>query len=767
MRPVSAGEYPGFEGTVGRVLATSEGWWPPRPTPPPGAPNIVVMLADDLGFADLGCYGSEISTPNLDALADEGIRATNFHVAPMCSPTRAALLTGVDPHRAGAGTVAHVDPGFPGYASELAPDVATIAEILRDEAGYATFMVGKWHLAKDSDGSAAGSKHSWPCQRGFDRYYGVIDAFTNLHHPHRIIEDNHQVEVDRYPDDYYFTDDITDRAISMIREQQAANPRQPFFCYFAHGAVHAPLHAMPEDVAKYRSRYDDGWDRLREERFARQRALGIVADGVELPPRNAEPGDDVPPWDSLTEREQRLYARHMEVYAAMVDRIDQNVGRLVGALEELGVRDNTIFVFLSDNGASREGEATGTTAYYVHLLQGDDLDADLARIDEIGGPTTTPHYPRGWAMASGTPFRLYKINAHQGGHSVPCIWSWPAGFAARGELRHQYQYVTGVLPTLLELVGVTRPETRQGIPLCVLAGTSFVSVLNDAAAPGTHREHVVENNGHRGYYRDGWHAVTRHPRMTPYSQDRWELYHLAEDPTERHDLADVHPERLAELTAAWEAAAWENRILPLDDGTGLIYLQRPQRSEVYAESVTIVAGTPTLERWRSVQLIWFRSVAITARLDHRVGDEGILVAHGDQGSGYAVYVLNGELVFVHNDGRGRMVHLHGGPMPDGVREVVVDLAAPGRQRWDVTLRVDGETRATQTDLPMLFGMAPFEGIDVGIDRRSPVSWELYERFGPFPYSGALHSVTYTPGAPAPDAPAHLMDLLRDMGAKFE
>ena len=467
---MTAREYPGFPGTVGRTFAGSEGWWPPRPSAPVGAPNIVIMMADDLGFADLGCYGSEINTPNLDALAARGLRSTGFHSTPMCSPTRAALLTGLEPHRAGAGTVAHVDPGFPGYASELAPDVATIAEILRDQAGYSTLMVGKWHLAKDSDCSAAGPRHSWPCQRGFDRYYGFLGPFTNLHQPNVIVEDNHFVDVDQYPDDYYFTDDITDRAIGMIRDTKAANPSQPFLLYFAHGAVHAPLHARSEDIERYRGRYDAGWDALRDERFARQQATGVVPEGVELPPRNTELNHNVEAWSDLEPREQALFARHMEVYAAMVDRIDQNVGRLVAELEAIGELDNTIFIFTSDNGASREGEVTGTTAYYVHLLQGDDVDADIARIDHIGGPQTTPHYPRGWAMASGTPFRLYKINTHQGGHSVPFIFSWPAGaragkLGADGEIRRQYLHVTDVLPTLLELVGVERPDARNGVAL--------------------------------------------------------------------------------------------------------------------------------------------------------------------------------------------------------------------------------------------------------------------------------------------------------------
>jgi arylsulfatase len=761
------GTYPDFGGRVGRTFAGSEGWWPERATPPPGAPNVLVVLVDDLGFADLGCYGSEIATPHLDALAARGIRSTNFHTAPMCSPTRASLLTGLEPHRAGFGSVAHMDPGFPGYTMELGADVATIAEILRDQAGYHTLMLGKWHLAKDSDASAAGPRHSWPCQRGFDRYYGVLDAFTNLHHPHRLVEDNHAVEIDRYPDGYYLTDDLTDRAIAMIREQKASNPDQPFFCYFAHPAVHAPLHARSEDVERYRGRYDGGWDRLREERFARQRALGVVPESVELPPRNTEPGHDVQPWDDLEPREQQLFARHMEVYAAMVDRIDQSFGRLVAALEELDELDNTIIVFLSDNGASREGEVTGTTAYYVHLLQGDDIEADAARLDDIGGPRTTPHYPRGWAMASGTPFRLYKINTHQGGHSVPFVFSWPAGLADRGTFRRQYAHVTDLLPTLLELIGVERPATRHGVPLASLDGVSYAAGLRDPDAPSTHLEMVSECWGHRGLYRDGWELVTLHQPLTPFADSEWELYHLDEDPTELRNLAADEPDRVAAMAAAWDALAWENRIYPLDEGSSIKYLVRPERSAAYGEPVTIPAGTPTLERWRSVQLIWFRTVKITVALEHRAHDEGILVAHGDQGSGYALYVLDGELRFVHNDGRGRMRHVAGGPMPGGVQTVEAELVATGQQQWEVALRVDGEERAKEPEVPMLFGIAPFEGIDVGIDRRSPVSWEIYERFGPFPYTGMLRSVTYTPGEPAPDAPVRLMDMLREIGMKFE
>jgi len=762
----AAEAYGDFAGRIGRTFAGSEPWWPPRPQAPDGAPNVVVMLADDLGFSDLGCFGSEIETPNLDRLAAGGLRYTNFHVTPMCSPTRAALLTGVNAHRAGLGTVAHSDAGFPGYAMELADDVVTAAEVFRDQ-GYATLMVGKWHLAKDSDCSAAGPKHSWPCQRGFDRFYGFLDAFTNQHHPHRLVEDNHLVAVDRYPDGYFFTDDISDRAIAMLREHKASNPRQPVFLYFAHGSVHAPVVAKPADIDKYVHRYREGWDALREDRWRRQQELGVISEGLPLPPRNHEPNHEVAAWDELSPREQELFARYMAVYAGMVDNLDQNVGRLTAALDELGELENTIFVFTSDNGASREGESTGTTAYYVHLLQGDDVDADNGRIDEIGGPTTTPHYPRGWAMAGNTPFRLYKINTHAGGHSVPCIVSWPGRLSGGGALRGQYQHVTDVLPTLLECCGLTMPTERHGRQLAAPAGASFAASFRDPGTASSHPEQYYEQQGHRAYYRDGWEVVTLHQPLTPFSDDEWELYDLGSDPNELHDVSAEHADRRRELAEAWEAAAWANRVYPLDEGSGIKYLQRPERSRVYGEPVTILPGTATLERWRSLQLLWFRAVTIRVALDFQPGDQGYLVAHGDQGSGYGMYVRDDELVFVHNDGRGRMRTLSGGVLRRGVRDVVAELDAPGSQVWTVTLSVDGEQRASLAGVPMLFGMAPFEGIDVGIDRRSPVSWEIYQRHGPFPYTGALRSVRYEPGAPAPDAPEGMLGMLRDMGAKFE
>jgi arylsulfatase len=388
--PPGSRGYERFGGRVGRTVAESEAWWPPARRAPDGAPNIVIVLLDDMGYSDVGPFGAEFDTPTLDQLAARGVRLTNYHTLSVCSPARAALLTGLNSHRAGFATVAGPDPGFPGYTMELAPDVLTLPEILR-EAGYATFAVGKWHLAREGAMNEGASRHSWPLQRGFDRYYGCLEGLTSLHHPHRLMVDNSPLDLDRYPDGYYLTDDLTDKAIAMLKGLRAHDAHKPFFLYVAHHAVHGPLQAKPADVAKYRGRYACGWDRLREDRFARQLAAGLFPAGTRLAPRNAEAGFDVPAWDALPAEQQALFARYMEVYAAMVDNVDQNLGRLLGTVAALGELDNTIVVFTSDNGGTAEGGPGGTRSYLSQFTPGLDLPPewrrDLARDPALlGGP---------------------------------------------------------------------------------------------------------------------------------------------------------------------------------------------------------------------------------------------------------------------------------------------------------------------------------------------------------------------------------------------
>jgi arylsulfatase A-like enzyme len=759
--------YPGFGGKVGRVFATSESWWPERPAAPEGAPNIVVILVDDLGFADLACYGSEIATPNIDRIAAAGLQYTDYHSTPMCSPTRAAFLTGMNPHAAGVGTVAHADPGFPGYAMELAEDVVTLPESLRAN-GYATYMVGKWHLAKDSDQSDAGPRGSWPCQRGFDRYYGFLDGFTNLHQPHRLVRDNTPVDIDTYPDGYYFTDDITDEAVAMVRAGKASAPDQPFFLYVAHGAVHAPLHAKADDIAAQHGRYDEGWDEIRARRFARQRELGVIGSEVDLAPRNSEPNNDVSAWEDLPDVQRQLHARYMEVFAAMVSNVDANTGRLLDALDEMGELDNTIVIFTSDNGASREGEMIGTTAYMVHLMAGDDIDADHERLDLIGGPRTSSHYPRGWAMAGNTPFRLYKINTHAGGHTVPFLVSWHDGGIGGGEFRRQYAHVSDLAPTLLELAGVDPLLERNGIVVKPMTGASMVPTLRFADAPAQRTEALYEMIGHRGFYRDGWEVVTLHQPFTAFDDGEWELYDLATDRTELRDLSTDHPEKLAELIDAWDAAAWDGQIFPLDEGTGLKYMIRPPRTEVLQQPLSVWPGTPTLERWRSVQLIWLRSFSFDAPITVGLDDMGTIAAHGDQSGGYALYVVEDRVpVLMYNNGRGGLTEVRGPSLEVGEHRLRCSFESIGNNTWRMSMQVDDVELDDHPEVPMLFGMSPFEGITVGRDPRSPVWWERHETHGSFPWTGTQGPVTWTPGAGNPDLPENLVEILRQMGSKFE
>ena len=746
--PAAARGYEGFGGEVGRTLSQSEPWWPEPVRARSGAPNIILVLLDDMGYSDVGPFGAEIATPTLDRLASRGVVLTNYHTCSVCSPARAALMTGLNPHRAGFGTVAASDTGFPGYAMEIAEDVLTLPEILRAN-GYATYAVGKWHLARDSAHNPAAVRRSWPIQRGFDRYYGCFEGLTNFWHPHQLMADNSPLDIAEFPDGYYLTDDLTDRAIGMIKSLRAHDADKPFFLYVAHHAVHGPLGAKSEDIAKYRSQYDGGWDIQREQRFARQLAAGLFPAGTRLAPRNWEPGLEVPAWEELPADTRQLFARYQEVYAAMVDNVDQNLGRLVEMVDALGELDNTIVVFTSDNGGTAEGGATGTRSYFSAFTAGvfggqmpAGWEWDVNRNPElIGGPRTAIHYPRGWGMASNTPFRLYKGNTFAGGVRVPFILSWPAGLNGGGGIRSQYQYVTDLHATLVELAGVERPVERLGRPVKDIDGTSFVSVLRDLDAPSTRYEQYAESGGNRGFYRDGWKLLTRHERGTPFDDQEWQLFDVRSDPTEIDNVAQAFPDKTRELAEAWEAAAWANTVFPLPDA-------RPRRRRpedaALERPLRILPGTPTLDRYRSSRLTALRSFGVDIEVEHSAGCQGVLVAHGGQGGGYSVYVEDGHLHLAYNE-YGRLHELDGGPLTPGRHTIRLALNAEPTYRCSVELLVGGERVARLDEALMLVGLAPFEGISVGADRRSPVHWGVYERHRSFPYSGWLLGVTYTPG----------------------
>ncbi|MEJ1090911.1 arylsulfatase [Microbacterium istanbulense] len=750
--------YEAFAGRVGEFTSASEPWWPAPHRAPEKAPNIIVMLVDDLGFSDLGPFGSEIDTPHIDRLAADGWVFTNYRTAPMCSPARAALLTGVNPHRAGFGFVAHIDPGYPGFTCELPAQAPTIAESLR-AGGYATFMVGKWHLTLESRLHDGADRSSWPLQRGFDRYFGSMDGFTALHHPHRLVQDNSVVDIREFPDGFFLTDELTDRAIGMIDELRTSDADKPFFLYYAHTSVHGPIQAKDVDIDKYRGRYEAGWNTLRAERFARQRARGIVPDHATLPADPLADGDRIPAWDDLSDEERRLFARHMEVYAAAVDEIDQSVGRLLARLERSGERENTIVVIASDNGGSAEGGRSGTRSYFAQFGSDvepmDGWETDVPRDpDEIGGPRLFAQYPTGWARVSNTPFRSFKSSTYEGGVHAPLILSWRAAPLAGG-LRDQFVFVADLAPTLLELSGVAPLTERAGAPALPMDGGSVVSVLADPAAEGRERQYF-ECVGRRALVEGRWKAVsvTRPTPAEGAAGGVWELYDLAADPTETRDVAEAHPERVAAMAERWRTEAWRNTVFPLDD-TGDLFRFRPATEEPLSEPVELIPFRPPLERFRSAKLTVLRSFDIEIDVDLTPEASGVLVAHGDQGGGYLLAVEHGAPVLVYN-AYGVMHRARGAALNPGAQRVVVRVREQDDLRCRVSVECDGVEQAAIAGVPMLLGMAPFTGISVGYDYGGPVDWALYEQYRTFPFTGGeIVRVRYVPGARSAEDPTIL------------
>ena len=550
-----------FEGVIGRTEAESEPWWPTPPHPGDDAPNVVVILLDDTGFSHFGCFGSDLATPNIDALAADGVRFSNFHVTPLCSPTRASLLTGRNHHTVGMRAISNFDSGYPHMRGHITDHATTMAEVLRDQ-GYATFAVGKWHLCPMESASAAGPYDQWPLQRGFDRFYGFLEGETDQFSPD-LVYDNHHIEPPAGPGDgYHLSEDLVDNAIRFVHDSVSIRPDRPFFTYLAFGAMHAPHQAPADYLAKWRGRFDDGWDAARERWFARQIDMGLLPPDTELAPRN--PG--VEPWDSLPENQKRLAARLQEAFAAFLEHTDVQIGRFLDDLERLGVLDDTVVLLLSDNGASQEGGEFGVMhemKYFNMILE--TPDEAVRRIDDIGGPHSHANYPWGWAQAGNTPFKWYKQNTHEGGVHVPLIVRWPSRITDAGGIRDQFHHVNDIAPTVYELLGVTAPDVYRGLEQLPVSGTSMVYALDGPDEPSRKGSQYYEMFGHRAIISDGWKAVTRHVKGVPFDDDVWELYHLDEDRSECHDLAATHPDELAALVSQWWVEAEAEGVLPLDD----------------------------------------------------------------------------------------------------------------------------------------------------------------------------------------------------------
>jgi arylsulfatase len=709
-----------------------------------------VILLDDLGFSDFGCFGGDIETPNVDALAAAGLRYANYTTVPMCTPARAALLTGKNPHSVGCGWLTHNDPGYPGYKGEMSLDAPTMAEVLR-AGGWATLAAGKWHNTYDQNAHIGGDTRSWPLQRGFDRFYGFLGAETSYFHPERMMEGNQQSTVDQYPPDYYAPDDYTARAIGWLAELRASAPDKPFFLYLAFQTPHAPLQAPPADIRRMRGRFDAGWDKLRAAKLQRQRALGVIPDAATLPPLNP----NVPDWDSLSPEERQWQARCMEVYAAAVSNADANIGRLVAFLKASGSFDNTLIMITSDNGANAVGGPQGLLNLQDHragMPERPEVRRRLLDEDRVGAHDTWLAYPTGWTQLSNTPYRYYKRTPMAGGIRVPLVASWPAGIGAAGagEVRRQWIHVTDILPTVLELTGTARPEVFNGYRTRPVDGVSFADSLREAQAPTRRDRQYYELAGNRGYVEGRWKIVSLQvPRQR--LKDQWMLFDILADPSETRDLAAERPEVLERMVRGFEAEAGANYVYPIDT-------RDEQRTVMYPPYLARRIDSPRdfLRGGAAIPTVVVgplvagdRSYRLTVRFDWQPGQEGVIYAIGDRFAGTALYVLDGQLWYVHQWWF-RPTEMSPIRLQAGAQQFELDYLAVGGRRGEGTVRHNGQEVGRSVDLSPTLVRLPSGGLSIGLSRRQAVS-ERYEHRGRFSYTGRIDGLRIEPGPKAPDS----------------
>lgn len=694
------GDGASFGGTIGRYAEDSTPWWPPPARPPAGAPNVVLVVLDDVGFAQLGCFGSDLRTPNLDALAAGGLRYTNFHTTSLCSPTRACLLTGRNHHASGMGRIIELATGYPGYDARIPKANGMLSEVLV-EAGYAAWAVGKWHLTPEEECHVGATRARWPLGRGFERFYGFFSGETHQYAP-ALLADNHPIPPPgRWEDGYHLTTDLVDQSMGLVDDLRAVDADKPFFLYLATGACHSPHQAPAEWIERERGRFDDGWDAWRDATLARQVGAGLMAPDTEL---SARP-DWVPAWSSLGADERRLYARFMEAFAGFLAHTDHELGRLVQFLDERGELDNTLLIVLSDNGASSEGGPTGSVND-IRVWNGAPrtVEEGLSRIDQLGGPWCHNNYPWGWTVAGNTPFRRWKREVHEGGVADPLIVHWPRRITAgaRGDgFRRQFVHAIDVFPTVLEVAGLDAPAELDGVPQRAIDGIGFSATFDDPAAPDRHRTQYFEMFGCRALYDDGWKAVTWHPiadTTKPLADDQWELYHVAVDPSECHDLAAAEPERLAAMVDTWWAEAERNQVLPLDCSPfgELFHGRHPsipeRRRYVYRPDrppVPEIVAANVRNRAHTVEAV----VEIPAGVEPATGPplEGVVVAQGSGLGGWALYVVDGRLRYAHNWSTYELHRIASDVIiPAGPHVLGFRFTRTGEHRGTGELLIDGE-----------------------------------------------------------------------------
>ncbi|MEM9529766.1 MAG: sulfatase-like hydrolase/transferase [Pseudomonadota bacterium] len=713
-------------GNPAATFAADPGW---RARDTGGKPDIVMVVLDDVGFADLGCYGAEHRTPHIDALADGGTRFNNFHVTALCAPTRACLLTGRNAHAAGVGNIAEWGRDHPGYRGWIRQDALTLAEMLgaRD---YVSLATGKWHLTALREQNASGPFGQWPTGRGFDRWYGFHGNAMDHWHPEMF--ENTVAAYPEKPADYHLSSDLVDRSIDYVADHLTSSPERPYFLYLAFGAMHFPLHAPAADIDRYRGDYDQGWDKIRAERFARQQALGIVPPGTRLAPRN----DNVPAWSKLTSNQRRLVTRGQEAYAGFLEHTDRQLGRLIDFLKRQGRWENTLMLVLSDNGAAYGGPIEGRLDVRRDAYLGKAPEAEFLRdLDLFGTEKSYGSYSTGWAQASNTPLKWYKSNTYEGGIRSPLIVSWPAARLPAGGINSQYHHAIDVAPTLFSMIGETPPDAFRGQAPLPMQGESFAYTFDQPTAETTKTTQYYETLGDRAIWHRGWKAVARHENGADFASDTWALYHAAEDFSEFEDLAQKYPDRLAELKALWQAEAERYDVLPMSDDTLTLY-----QNAVPAPRATYVffPGMTRLDRLSAPDIYSYPSLLRAEVTLSSNRASGVLLTAGDSSCGYEWLLEDGAMVFGYVYTRNDVfVAKTRARVPVGDQTLELKISKTGEASAEAELRIAGKVAAT-LQLPRMWPIyAPNSGLRCGENRHAPV---LASYQSPGVFEGTLHRI---------------------------
>jgi arylsulfatase len=695
----------GFGGIIAESYDESEEWWPPYEEPNEDAPNVIIFLLDDVGFAQVGSFGALIETPNIDQLASNGLRFNNFHTTALCSPSRASLMAGRNPHSIGLGSHALTAMGFPGYNAVMPESAKSVANYLQ-EAGYVNYALGKWDHTPLYEVSQVGPFDRWPSGEGFQHAYTFMAADVHQFVP--VMWNDHTPEP--YRKSEHLDKDLADRAIEWITGHKSIKPDLPFMMLWASGSMHSPHHAPDSHIDKYAGKFDMGWDIAREQILQRQIELGVVPEGTQLTERI----DQIPAWDSLPAEEKSLYARQMEVFAAQMEWVDLQIGRVVDELERIGELENTLIFITADNGASGEGGLAGTfnETYVLNGLQ-TPLEANLRAQEDWGRENTYPHYHAGWAMAGNTPFRYFKQSEHRGGQHDALVVHWPNGIQAKGEVRSQYHHISDIAPTIMQAAGVTVPEEYHGVEQQPMDGVSMMYAFNNADAPNQKKRQYYEMFGNRAIWVDGWKAVTLHAdRMPwdvnvtlPFDEDEWELYHVAKDFSESTNVADQNPEKLAELVEIFDEEAWKYNVYPLYDD--MIKRLGAQQDRLFGDQTEFVYFWPGAVRIaeKSSAPVKNRAHTIETNIDLTGDEEGVIVAVGGMTGGYTMFIKDNKLYYDYNFLDGVHYVLESPPLPSGPTDLKFNFILTQPFGGTGELYVNGE-KVDEVEMPQMH-ISPF------------------------------------------------------------